>query len=49
MGEYEKLWLLGVALDEPANVWGIQSPPEDWTQVGVERVAAAFPDLINRS
>lgn len=31
MGEYEKLWLLGLALDEPANVWGIQSPPEDWT------------------
>ncbi len=32
IGEYEKLWLLGLALDEPANVWGIQSPPEDWTQ-----------------
>ena len=32
MGQYEKLWLLGLALDEPGNVWGIQSPPEDWTQ-----------------
>ena len=31
-GQYEKLWLLGLALDEPGNVWGIQSPPEDWTQ-----------------
>ena len=31
IGEYEKLCLLGLALDEPANVWGIQSPPEDWT------------------
>ncbi|MBZ5573316.1 MAG: hypothetical protein LAO09_15715 [Acidobacteriia bacterium] len=31
MGEWEKLWLLGLALDESANVWGIQSPPEDWT------------------
>jgi len=30
MGEYEKLWLLGLALDQPGNVWGIQSPPEDW-------------------
>jgi hypothetical protein len=29
-GEHEKLWLLGVALDEPGNVWGIQTPPEDW-------------------
>ena len=27
----EKFWLLGLALDEPANVWGIQAPPEDWT------------------
>jgi len=32
MREYEKLWLLGLALDEPANVWGIQPPPEDWTR-----------------
>jgi hypothetical protein len=30
MGRYEKLWLLGLALDQPGNVWGIQSPPEDW-------------------
>jgi hypothetical protein len=32
LGEYEKVWLLGLALDEPGNVWGVQSPPEDWTQ-----------------
>ena len=32
LGQYEKLWLLGLALDEPGNVWGIQSPPEDWMQ-----------------
>jgi hypothetical protein len=31
LGQYEKLWLLGLALDEPGNVWGIQSPPADWT------------------
>ena len=31
IGEFEKQWLLGLALDEPGNVWGIQSPPEDWT------------------
>jgi hypothetical protein len=29
-GEYEKFWILGLALDEPANVWGIEKPPEDW-------------------
>jgi hypothetical protein len=32
MGAYEKLWLLGLALNEPGNVWGIQSPPNDWYQ-----------------
>jgi hypothetical protein len=32
MGQYEKLWLLGLALDDPGNVWGIRSPPEDWAK-----------------
>lgn len=31
MGKYERLWLLGLALDEPGNIWGIQSPPDGWT------------------
>ena len=30
LGEYVKLWLLGLALDRPGNVWGIQTPPKDW-------------------
>src|SRR6185437_1321129 len=30
LAEYEKSWLLGLALDEPSNVWGIQNPPNDW-------------------
>jgi hypothetical protein len=25
-----KLWLLGLALEEPGNVWGIDTPPLDW-------------------
>jgi len=29
-GEQAKFWLLGLALNEPGNVWGIQAPPEDW-------------------
>jgi len=28
----EKFWLLGLALDEPGNVWGIKTPPEDWAR-----------------
>ena len=31
LGEYEKLWLLGLALEEPGNVWGIANPPDDWS------------------
>lgn len=30
LGEYENFWLLGLALIEPGNVWGVQAPPEDW-------------------
>jgi hypothetical protein len=31
LGKHEKaFWLLGVAIDEPGNVWGISNPPEDW-------------------
>lgn len=32
LGEFEKLWLLGLVLDEPGNVWGIKSVPVDWSQ-----------------
>lgn len=32
LGEYGKLWLLGLALDEPGNVWGVSAPPEDWAR-----------------
>jgi hypothetical protein len=31
LGEYENFWFLGLALDEPGNVWGIEHPPEDWS------------------
>jgi hypothetical protein len=32
LGEFEKIWLLGLALEEFGNVWGIESVPEDWGQ-----------------
>jgi len=31
LGEHQKSWLLGLALTEPGNVWGVEAPPEDWT------------------
>ena len=30
LGQYEKFWLIGLGLDEPGNLWGIETPPEDW-------------------
>lgn len=33
-GEQERLWLLGIALVAPGNVWDIKSPPADWTEQG---------------
>ena len=30
LGRYERSWLLGLALTEPGNVWGVEAPPEDW-------------------
>ena len=38
LGEYEHLWLLGLALDWPGNVWGIAAPPEDWGIKAADRV-----------
>ncbi len=32
LGQYEKLWLLGLALQESGNVWGIEQVPDDWLQ-----------------
>lgn len=30
LGQYEKFWFLGLAVDEPGNVWRIENPPADW-------------------
>lgn len=30
LGEFEKLWLLGLALNQAGNVWGIDPQPSDW-------------------
>jgi hypothetical protein len=32
LSSFENLWLLGLALDRPGNVWGIVTPPEDWAR-----------------
>ena len=30
LGKHEKLYLLGLELDEPGNVWGLETVPPDW-------------------
>ena len=30
LGEFEKTWLLGLALDKSGNVWGLDPVPKDW-------------------
>jgi hypothetical protein len=30
LGTGGKAFLVGLALDTPGNVWGLQSPPDDW-------------------
>lgn len=30
LGKLENIWLLGLELDEPGNVWGIEAVPPDW-------------------
>ena len=38
IGTNGKLWLIGLALEEPGNVWGVAKPPADW---GIPKAAAA--------
>ncbi len=33
LGEFEKIWLLGLSLNEAGNVWGIDPTPDDWKQL----------------
>jgi len=44
----EAFWLLGVAIDEPGNVWGISNPPEDWFGQSAENVPGNAKNLLER-
>lgn len=43
LGSGGKYWLVGLALDEPGNIWGIRPAPADWGAEVVTAVAAAAP------
>ena len=43
------LWLVGLALDEPGNVWGLAQPPSDWgTPKAVAATASANTPKASR-
>ncbi len=39
----QELYLVGVELENPANVWGIKAAPEDWLRFPTSGAAAATP------
>lgn len=41
LGTGAKFWLVGLALHEQGNVWGIRPAPSDWEMEPVARAAAA--------
>lgn len=53
LGEYEHFWLLGLELQDPGNVWGIEAPPDDWLGFEehvplVDRVLNAWQSLTSK-
>src|SRR5690242_7055637 len=38
-----RYWLVGIALDQPGNIWGIHPAPEDWGSEVVIAAPAAAP------
>jgi hypothetical protein len=43
LGTGGKWWMVGIALDEPANVWGVHPAPADWGSDAAFTAAAAAP------
>ncbi|PYV58656.1 MAG: hypothetical protein DMG90_16160 [Acidobacteria bacterium] len=44
LGGESKFWLVGLALDEPGNIWGLNPVPADWGHASYRaRAAAAVP------
>jgi CheY-like chemotaxis protein len=46
LGPYEKVRILGLALDTPGNVWGIKNPPQDWFSGTRSRISSTPKPLI---
>jgi hypothetical protein len=48
LGNDGKWYLLGLALDEPGNIWGITEPPDDWAQAPEPAPLASAEDPIKK-
>jgi hypothetical protein len=46
LGSDGRYWLVGLALEEPANIWCIQPPP-DWKDVAPPVAAVSAPRKSN--
>jgi len=44
LGTEGKYWLVGIALDEPGNIWCIRPAPANWERASMARAAAAAPE-----
>lgn len=44
LGTEGKYWLVGMALDQTGNIWGINPAPPDWESPQAAALAAAAPD-----
>jgi hypothetical protein len=45
LGTGGKWWMVGIALDEPGNVWGVHPAPADWaSDAALAAAAATAPD-----
>jgi hypothetical protein len=45
LGTEGKYWLVGIALDEPGNIWCIRPVPANWERASMARAAAAPPEV----
>lgn len=46
LGPYQRVTILGLALDRPGNVWGIKDPPQDWLPTCVSDISTIPKPLI---
>ena len=44
IGTEGKFWVVGLALDQPGNIWGIRPAPADWEGKAVAAAAAVAQD-----